>query len=170
MRCQSHAPRCPRAPLLPAPLRPSHLSRLTRERRASSCSDSTGPRPGSLHGHTSRQMAHPSVLTKQGTHLSKSTYHFFSPRTDLPPLGVTGAPGPVVTKSGILFFTGGGSVLYALDTQEGSVRWEHDLGGVGYAVPMTYETANRQFVVIATGAGEDATLKAFALPTLGSTQ
>lgn len=82
---------------------------------------------------------------------------------DLPRLGVTGSPGPMVTSSGLIFLTGGGSVLYALDTRDGSVLWAHDLGGTGYAVPMTYETANRQFVVIATGAGEDATLKAFAL-------
>ncbi|MFB3069693.1 MAG: PQQ-binding-like beta-propeller repeat protein, partial [Gemmatimonadales bacterium] len=82
----------------------------------------------------------------------------------LPRLGVTGSPGPMVTSSGLIFLTGGGSVLYALDTRDGSVLWAHDLGGTGYAVPMTYETANRQFVVIATGAGEDATLKAFALP------
>ncbi len=83
---------------------------------------------------------------------------------DLRPLGVTGSPGPMVTRSGLIFLTGGGSVLYALDTRDGSVLWAHDLGGTGYAVPMTYETANRQFVVIATGAGDDATLKAFALP------
>jgi quinoprotein glucose dehydrogenase len=83
---------------------------------------------------------------------------------DLPPLGVAGSPGPMVTKSGIIFLTGGGSVLYALDTRDGRVLWESDLGRTGYAVPMTYETDIGQFVVIATGAGDDATLKAFALP------
>ncbi|MCZ6915873.1 MAG: pyrroloquinoline quinone-dependent dehydrogenase [Gemmatimonadetes bacterium] len=85
---------------------------------------------------------------------------------DLPPLGVSGAPGPIVTASGLLFLTGGGSVLYALDTVDGSVLWEADLGARGYAVPMTYQTrSGRQFVVIATGGGEEAVLKAFALPT-----
>jgi quinoprotein glucose dehydrogenase len=84
---------------------------------------------------------------------------------DLPPLGVSGSPGPIVTAGGLIFLTGGGSTLYALDTRNGEVRWEADLGQRGYAVPMTYATGDgRQFVVIATGGGADASLKAFALP------
>lgn len=84
----------------------------------------------------------------------------------LPPaLGVAGAPGGVVTRGGLLFLTGGGSTLYAIDTRDGSVRWSHALGTVGYANPMTYRTrAGRQFVVIATGAGAGTALRAFALP------
>ena len=84
---------------------------------------------------------------------------------DLPPLGVTGAPGPIVTGGGLVFLTGGGSVLYAVDQESGKILWEADLGARGYAVPMTYRTsAGRQYVVIATGAGDGAVLKAFALP------
>ena len=83
---------------------------------------------------------------------------------DLPRLGVSGSPGPIVTKGGLVFLTGGGSTLYALDTRDGGVLWETDLGTTGYAVPMTYQTrTKRQYVVIATGAGEDASLKAFTL-------
>jgi quinoprotein glucose dehydrogenase len=84
----------------------------------------------------------------------------------LPPyLGVAGAPGGVVTAGGLLFITGGGRDLYAIDTRDGSVRWRQALGQQGYANPMTYRTkAARQFVLIATGAGADATLQAFALP------
>ncbi len=83
---------------------------------------------------------------------------------DLPRLGVSGSPGPIVTKGGLVFLTGGGSTLYALDTRDGGVLWEIDLGTTGYAVPMTYQTrTNRQYVVIATGEGEDASLRAFAL-------
>ena len=79
-------------------------------------------------------------------------------------LGVAGAPGGVVTAGGLLFITGGGNVLYAIDTRNGSVAWAHDLGRAAYANPMTYRTkAGRQFVVIATGAGAGATLLAFAL-------
>ena len=82
----------------------------------------------------------------------------------LPPLGVAGAPGPIVTAGGLLFVTGGGSVLYAIDSNDGRTLWQADLGGRGYAVPMTYRNrAGRQFVVIATGSGENAVLKAFAL-------
>ena len=83
----------------------------------------------------------------------------------LPPLGVAGAPGPVLTRSGILFLTGGGNLLYAIAAAGGETLWSADLGTLGYANPMTYRTAaGRQFVVIATGWGEQATLKAFALP------
>ncbi|HXV85925.1 MAG TPA: amidohydrolase family protein [Gemmatimonadales bacterium] len=83
---------------------------------------------------------------------------------DLPPLGVSGSPGPMVTAGGLVFLTGGGAVLYAIDKTSGQTLWQADLGAQGYAVPMTYQTgAGRQFVVIATGDGENAVLRAFAL-------
>lgn len=84
---------------------------------------------------------------------------------NLPPVGVAGSPGPIVTASGLIFVTGGGSTLYAIDTQTGSALWSSDLGQTAYAVPMTYKTkAGKQFVVIATGAANGAKLVAFALP------
>ncbi len=83
----------------------------------------------------------------------------------LPPLGVAGSPGPIVTASGLIFATGGGSALYAIDSRDGSILWSADLGQNGYAVPTTYRTkAGKQFVVIATGAATGAKLQAFALP------
>ena len=84
----------------------------------------------------------------------------------LPPLlGVRGAPGPIVTGSGLLFVTGGGQVLYAIDSSNGKTLWEHDFGRVAYSVPMTYATRDgKQFVVVATGSGASAELVAFALP------
>ncbi len=83
----------------------------------------------------------------------------------LPPLGVAGSPGPMVTASGLIFATGGGSTLYAIDSRDGSTLWSADLGQNGYAVPMTYRTkAGKQFIVIATGAATGAKLQAFALP------
>ena len=83
----------------------------------------------------------------------------------LPPLlGVAGAPGAIVTKGGLLFVTGGGSTLYAIDKTSGTTLWQSELGQVGYAVPMTYRTrAGRQYVVIATGSGKGAKLQAFTL-------
>jgi quinoprotein glucose dehydrogenase len=85
----------------------------------------------------------------------------------LPPmLGVSGAPGGMVTRGGLVFLSGGGSTLYAVDTRDGAVRWSADLGQRAYANPMTYRTRNGlQFVLIATGAGEGATLQAFSLGT-----
>ena len=84
----------------------------------------------------------------------------------LPPLlGVAGSPGPIVTAGGLLFATGGGSTLYALDTRDGKTLWSADLGQNSGATPMTYRTsAGKQFVVIATGAANGAKLVAFALP------
>jgi quinoprotein glucose dehydrogenase len=85
---------------------------------------------------------------------------------NLPPLGVAGAPGPIVTAGGLIFVTGGGSTLYAIDTQNGATLWSADLGQNGYSVPMTYRTkAGKQFVVIATGAATGAKLVAFAVGT-----
>lgn len=84
---------------------------------------------------------------------------------NLPPLGVAGAPGAIVTAGGLLFASGGGTVLYALDTRDGSVLWSSDLGQRAYSVPMTYRTrGGKQFVVIASGAATGARLSAFALP------
>jgi len=84
---------------------------------------------------------------------------------NLPPLGVAGAPGAIVTAGGVLFASGGGPVLFALDTKDGQVLWSHDLGQAAYSVPMTYRTsAGKQFVVIASGAANGARLTAFSLP------
>jgi glucose dehydrogenase len=83
---------------------------------------------------------------------------------NLPPLGVAGSPGPIVTAGGLLFVTGGGPTLYAIDSDNGATLWSAELGQAGYSVPMTYRTkAGRQFVVIATGAANGAKLMAFAL-------
>jgi quinoprotein glucose dehydrogenase len=83
----------------------------------------------------------------------------------LPPmLGVSGAPGAIVTRGGLVFLSGGGHTLYAVDATDGAIRWSADLGQRAYANPMTYRTRNgTQFVVIATGGGATATLQAFAL-------
>ncbi|MES2124358.1 MAG: PQQ-binding-like beta-propeller repeat protein [Gemmatimonadota bacterium] len=83
----------------------------------------------------------------------------------LPPLGVPGAPGGVATRGGLIFITGGGTVLYAIDQRDGSTRWSFDLGITGYSNPMTYRAGDgRQYVVVATGAGNNTELRAFVLP------
>ena len=84
---------------------------------------------------------------------------------DLPPVGVSGAPGPIATAGGLLFLTGGGSVIYAIDSRNGRTLWSFNLGQNAYAVPMTYRTrAGRQVVVIAVGGAAGAKLVAFAIP------
>lgn len=83
----------------------------------------------------------------------------------LPPLGVPGPPGGVVTRGGLIFVTGGGETLYAIDVADGAVRWSAPLGRIGYSNPMTYVAGDgRQYVVVATGEGRGAALQAFALP------
>jgi quinoprotein glucose dehydrogenase len=79
-------------------------------------------------------------------------------------LGVAGSPGPLVTRGGLIFVSGGGNVLYALDATDGRELWSHDFGTQVYANPMTYRARDgRQYVVVATGIGENAALVGFAL-------
>lgn len=72
----------------------------------------------------------------------------------------------MVTAGGLVFVSGGDAVLYAYDASTGRELWRGELGGYGYAVPMTNRTMQgRQFVVIATGGnGEDGVLKGSSLP------
>lgn len=83
----------------------------------------------------------------------------------LPPLGVAGAVGGTVTRGGLIFATGGGDVLYALDTRDGRVLWQFALpAGRGYSNPVSYRAANGvQYLVMATGGGDNSELVAFSL-------
>jgi quinoprotein glucose dehydrogenase len=82
-------------------------------------------------------------------------------------LGVVGSPGAMVTRGGLVFITGGGRVLYAIDAKSGAYLWEYDLGQVAYSNPMTFrDAAGRQFIVIATGGGTTSKLMAFMLPVV----
>ena len=79
-------------------------------------------------------------------------------------LGVAGPAGPIVTKSGIVFVGGGDSALHAIDSESGEELWEGNLPQRSHGTPMTYRTGTgRQFVVIASGSGNNAVLVAFAL-------
>ena len=85
---------------------------------------------------------------------------------DLPDrLGTRGGTGPMVTRGGLVFIGSGDRYLYAFDKATGDEVWR---GATPYRPggnPMTYRTrSGRQFVVVATGAGPDAALVAFALP------
>jgi quinoprotein glucose dehydrogenase len=79
-------------------------------------------------------------------------------------LGTPGPAGLAVTKGGLVFIGGGDPYLYAFDKATGKEIWRVPTPFPTSANPMTYRTrSGRQFVVIATGAGPDATLAAFAL-------
>ena len=80
-------------------------------------------------------------------------------------LGAAGAPGVLATAGGLLFAGGGDVAFHALDLANGAELWRVPVARRANANPMTYRTrTGRQFVVVATGGGEDATLMAFALP------
>ena len=83
---------------------------------------------------------------------------------DLPPLGVAGAPGPVATRGGLVFITGGGDTLYAVDSGSGAVRWSAPLNRLAYSNPMSYRLRGHQYVAVATGQGDGAALQVFVLP------
>jgi quinoprotein glucose dehydrogenase len=80
-------------------------------------------------------------------------------------LGTPGSNGPMATATGLVFIGGGERYLYAFDAATGReisrVATEFRTSGN----PMTYVTrSGKQFIVIATGAGPDASLVAFSLP------
>jgi len=80
-------------------------------------------------------------------------------------LGTAGAPGVLATAGGLVFAGGGDVAFHAVDAASGAELWKMALPRRANATPMTYRSASgRQFVVIATGGGEDAALVAFALP------
>jgi quinoprotein glucose dehydrogenase len=79
-------------------------------------------------------------------------------------LGAAGAPGVLATAGGLVFAGGGDLAFHALDAANGQEKWRVSLERPANATPMTYRAKNgRQFVVIATGGGEEASLMAFAL-------
>ena len=79
-------------------------------------------------------------------------------------LGVAGAPGAIVTKGGLVFVGGGDNGLTAIDKSTGAEVWRAELPRATTGTPMTYRSrAGRQFVLIATGRGAQASLVAFAL-------
>jgi quinoprotein glucose dehydrogenase len=79
-------------------------------------------------------------------------------------LGIAGAPGVLATAGGLVFAGGTDAALHALDSSTGAELWHQTLARRANGTPMTYRsTAGRQFIVVATGAGEDAALIAFSV-------
>ncbi len=80
-------------------------------------------------------------------------------------LGSVGVAGSIVTKAGIIFVGGGDTAFHAVDTANGEDLWTWPLGQRTTGTPMTFQGKDgRQYVLIASGTGADATLTAFALP------
>ena len=85
---------------------------------------------------------------------------------DLPErLGTPGNSGPMATKGGLVFLGGGAPYLYAFDSATGDEIWRGATPFPTHSNPMSYRArSGRQFVVIATGSGDQAALVAFARP------
>ena len=80
-------------------------------------------------------------------------------------LGTPGNNGPMATATGLVFIGGGEPYLYAFDAATGREISRAPTEFRTSGNPMTYVSGSgRQFIVIATGAGPDASLVAFALP------
>jgi quinoprotein glucose dehydrogenase len=81
-------------------------------------------------------------------------------------LGVAGAPGVIVTRSGLVLGGGGDSALNAFDAASGKELARFELPRRASGTPMTYRTASgRQFIVMATGGGANAALVAWTIKT-----
>jgi len=79
-------------------------------------------------------------------------------------LGAAGAPGVIITKSGLVLGGGGDTALIAFDKASGKELARIELARRSSATPMTYRArSGRQFVVMATGGGTNASLVAWAL-------
>ena len=79
-------------------------------------------------------------------------------------LGAAGAPGVIVTKGGLVIGGGGDTALYAFDKASGREVARVDIGRRASGTPMTYRAkSGRQFIVMATGSGANASLVAWTL-------
>jgi quinoprotein glucose dehydrogenase len=79
-------------------------------------------------------------------------------------LGAAGAPGVIVTRSGLVLGGGGDAALYAFDARTGRELARLELARRGNGTPMTYRArSGRQYIVMATGGGGNAALVAWTL-------
>lgn len=92
--------------------------------------------------------------------LNTGEYLWRVPLGEIPELTKKGIPitgtesygGPVVTAGGLVFIAGTKDErIRAFDRKTGKVVWEHQLPAGGFATPITYEVAGKQYVAIAAG-------------------
>jgi quinoprotein glucose dehydrogenase len=79
-------------------------------------------------------------------------------------LGIAGPQGAIVTRGGLLFVSAEDMFLHAIDKATGKELWKGELPARSFGTPMTYRSrSGKQFVLIATGRDDQATLVAFSL-------
>jgi quinoprotein glucose dehydrogenase len=67
--------------------------------------------------------------------------------------GVGARHGIVVTKSGLVFHTGGDGKIRAYDEETGQVLWSGSFAGSASGVPVSYESKGRQYIVLIANRG-----------------
>ena len=96
--------------------------------------------------------------------LNTGAYLWKVPLGEYPELAKKGVPttgtvsygGPLVTAGGLLFIGGTKDEKFrAIDCKTGKTIWEYQLPAGGFATPVTYEVAGKQYVVIAAGGGRN---------------
>ena len=73
----------------------------------------------------------------------------------IPKTGTPSYGGSICTAGGLVFMAGTvDKMIRAFDSDSGKVLWEHELPQGGFATPCTYESAGKQYVVIAAAGGK----------------
>ncbi|MBE7170636.1 MAG: PQQ-binding-like beta-propeller repeat protein [Williamsia sp.] len=99
--------------------------------------------------------------------LNTGAYVWKVPLGEYPELAKKGVPttgtvsygGPLVTAGGLLFIAGTkDEKIRAFDRKTGKLVWEHQLPAGGFATPITYQVAGKQYIVIAAGGGREQQL------------
>ena len=97
--------------------------------------------------------------------LNTGDYLWTVPLGEFPELTQKGIPitgtetygGPVVTGSGLIFIASTRDErIRAFDKKTGKVVWEYQLPAGGFATPISYEVAGKQYVAIAVGGARGA--------------
>ncbi|GGG82005.1 hypothetical protein GCM10007415_13470 [Parapedobacter pyrenivorans] len=117
------------------------------------------------------EAGYPGVKPPWGTlnaiDLNTGEYRWRVPLGEFPELTAKGVPitgtenygGPIVTAGGLVFIAATrDEKIRAFDKNSGKVLWENQLPAGGFATPITYEIAGKQYVVIAAGGARGAKL------------
>ncbi len=114
------------------------------------------------------QDGYPAIKPPWGTlnaiDLNTGKYLWKIPLGEYPELAKKGVPitgtvsygGPLVTAGGLVFIAGTkDEKIRAFERKTGKMVWEYQLPAGGFATPVTYEVAGKQYVVIAAGGGRE---------------
>lgn len=122
-----------------------------------------------------RPVIKPPYATLNAIDLNTGDYLWTVPAGNIPELqkpgapvtGSTGSPGPIVTRGGLVFLSGGRSrKLMAYDKKTGKQVWEYDLPASVSATPSSYSINGKQYIALSLGGSKEhpaGMVMAFAL-------